>query len=448
MAGQRRRVVITGMGCVTPLGVTVEALWQNLLAARSGVGLTTIFDASRFPTKISAEVRDWSLFPALEDLPPGAVDPSVWQHCGRHTRFAAGAAAAAMRGAGLLGGLDDPERLGIYLGSGEGQQDFDSFTRMMMASIDGRTPGEAAGNSTDSLDVAAFTRMGLEMLHPLAEVEQEPNMPAGHLAGLFNAQGPNLNSLTACAASSQAIGEATELIRRGEADVMLSGGTHSMIHPFGVTGFNLLTALSTRNAEPTRASRPFDRDRDGFVLGEGAAMVVLEDLEHARRRGATIHGEILGYGSTADAYRITDTHPEGRGAASCIRMALADAAVAPEDIHYINAHGTSTDVNDRVETLAIKHVFGRQAYATPVSSTKSMMGHLIAAAGATELIVCLLAIRDSVLPPTINYENPDPDCDLDYVPNAAREARCDRALSNSFGFGGQNISLIVGRFDG
>lgn len=437
MAGQRRRVVITGMGCVTPLGVSVEQLWQNLLSAKSGVGLTTIFDASRFPTKISAEVRDWDLFACLGGLPDGAVDPSVWKHCGRHTRFAAGAAAAAMRDAGLLGGLDNPERLGIYLGSGEGQQDFDSFTRMMMASIQG-----------DSLDVAAFTRMGLEMLHPLAEVEQEPNMPAGHLAGLFNAQGPNLNSLTACAASSQAIGEATELIRRGEADVMLSGGTHSMIHPFGVTGFNLLTALSTRNAEPTRASRPFDRDRDGFVLGEGAAMVVLEDLEHARRRGAKIHGEILGYGSTADAYRITDTHPEGRGAASCIRMALADAQLSPEDIHYINAHGTSTDVNDRVETLAIKHVFGRQAYATPVSSTKSMMGHLIAAAGATELIVCLLAIRDSVLPPTINYEHPDPDCDLDYVPNAARKARCDHALSNSFGFGGQNISLIAGRFKG
>ena len=271
-------------------------------------------------------------------------------------------------------------------------------------------------------------------------------MPAGHLAGLFNAQGPNLNCLTACAASSQAIGEACEIVRRGEADVMLSGGTHSMIHPFGVTGFNLLTALSTRNDEPTRASRPFDNDRDGFVLGEGAAMVVLEELEHARRRGATIHGELLGYGSTADAYRITDTHPEGRGAAACMRLALADAGLGLTDIDYINAHGTSTSVNDQVETLAIKKVFGERAYRIPVSSTKSMMGHLIAAAGATELIVCLLAIRDGILPPTINYETPDPNCDLDYVPNKAREGRCDRALSNSFGFGGQNISLIVGRF--
>jgi 3-oxoacyl-[acyl-carrier-protein] synthase II len=429
MVAGRRRVVITGMGCVTPLGLGVEPLWQNLMAGKSAVGLTTVFDASRFPTKISAEVRGW-------DIADEGQDPTRWKFCGRHTKFAAGAALQAMKDAGLPQGLTaDPTRLGVYLGSGEGQQDFDSFTRMMNAAIAG-----------DVLDVAKFTRAGLESLHPLAEVEQEPNMPAGHLAGLFDAQGPNLNCLTACAASSQAIGEAAELVRRGEADVMLSGGTHSMIHPFGVTGFNLLTALSTRNDEPTRASRPFDNERDGFVLGEGAAMVVLEELEHAKRRGARIHGELLGYGSTADAYRITDTHPEGRGAASCIRMALADAGLGLGDIDYVNAHGTSTSVNDRVETLAIKTVFGEQAYKIPVSSTKSMMGHLIAAAGATELIVCLLAIRDGVVPPTINYEHPDPDCDLDYVPNKAREAKCERALSNSFGFGGQNISLIVSRY--
>jgi 3-oxoacyl-[acyl-carrier-protein] synthase II len=393
------------------------------------VGLTTVFDASRFPTKISAEVRNW-------DIADEGQDAKHWQFCGRHTKFAAGAALQAMRDAGLEKGLPaDPARLGVYLGSGEGQQDFDSFTSMMMAAISG-----------DTLDVAKFTKLGLETLHPLSEVEQEPNMPAGHLAGMFNAQGPNLNCLTACAASSQAIGEAAELVRRGDADVMLSGGTHSMIHPFGVTGFNLLTALSTRNDEPARASRPFDNERDGFVLGEGAAMVVLEELEHAKRRGAKIHGELLGYGSTADAYRITDTHPEGRGAAACITMALKDAGLGTHDIHYINAHGTSTDVNDKVETLAIKKVFGEHAYKIPVSSTKSMMGHLIAAAGATELIVCLLAIRDGMLPPTINYENPDPNCDLDYVPNKSRPGKCDRALSNSFGFGGQNIALIVGRY--
>ena len=427
----RRRVVITGIGCVTPLGLGVEPLWKNLMVGASGVGLTTVFDASRFPTKISAEVRNW-------DISDEGQDAARWRFCGRHTKFAAGAALQAMKDAGLPHGLPaDPTRLGVYLGSGEGQQDFDSFTRMMNAAITG-----------DVLDVAKFTKEGLETLHPLAEVEQEPNMPAGHLAGLFDAQGPNLNCLTACAASSQAIGEAAEIVRRGEADVMLSGGTHSMIHPFGVTGFNLLTALSTRNDEPARASRPFDNERDGFVLGEGAAMVVLEELEHAKRRGAHIHGELIGYGSTADAYRITDTHPEGRGASSCIRLALADAGLGVYDIDYINAHGTSTSVNDRVETLAIKNVFGDHAYKIPVSSTKSMMGHLIAAAGATELIVCLLAIRDRMLPPTINYENPDPDCDLDYVPNKARAGKCDRALSNSFGFGGQNISLIVGRYTG
>ena len=403
MVAGRRRVVVTGMGCVTPLGLTVEELWKNLVAGRSGVGPTTVFDASRFPTKISAEVRNWD----ITDEGQPAAD---WQYCGRHTKFAAGAALQAMRAAGLPKGLEtDPTRLGIYLGSGEGQQAFDAFTSMMMAAI-----------KEDTLDVATFTKLGLETLHPLTEVEQEPNMPAGHLAALFNAQGPNLNCLTACAASSQAIGEAVEIIRRGEADVMLSGGCHSMIHPFGVTGFNLLTALSTRNDEPQRASRPFDNERDGFVLGEGAAMVVLEDLEHAKQRGATIHGEVVGYGSTADAYRITDTHPEGRGAAACIRMALNDASLGLDSIDYVNAHGTSTDVNDKVETLALKKVFGERAYQIPVSSTKSMMGHLIAAAGATEMIVCLLAIRDGLLPPTINYEYPDPNCDLDYVPNKVR----------------------------
>jgi 3-oxoacyl-[acyl-carrier-protein] synthase II len=302
--------------------------------------------------------------------------------------------------------------------------------------------------ASGEFDMRQFTKAGLELSHPTVELEQEPNMPAGHLASLFNAQGPNVNCLTACAASSQAIGEATEIIRRGDADAMLSGGAHSMIHPFGVTGFNLLTALSTSNDEPTKASRPFDRLRDGFVLGEGGAMVVLEELEHAKRRGATILGEVMGYGTTADAYRITDIHPEGRGAIACMKMAIADAGLSPADIQYVNAHGTSTAVNDRVETVACKQVFGERAMQTPVSSTKSMMGHLIAAAGVTEMIVCLMAIRDNVLPPTINYENPDTDLDLDYVPNQSRQAKCDFALSNSFGFGGQNISLVVGRWRG
>jgi 3-oxoacyl-[acyl-carrier-protein] synthase II len=426
----RRRVVVTGIGCVTPLGTDVETLWRRLRNSESGVGRTTLFDASNFPTQISAEVRDW-------DLSAVGEDPEKWKHQGRHTRFAVGAARQAVAGAGLADARLDPARFGVYLGSGEGQQDFGRFTQMMVSALHG-----------DQLDITAFTRKGFEILHPIAELEQEPNMPAGHLASLFGAQGPNVNCLTACAASSQAIGEATEMIRWGDADVMLSGGTHSMIHPFGVTGFNLLTALSTHNDEPTKASRPFDMNRDGFVLGEGAAMLVLEELEHAKARGAQILGEIVGYGSTADAFRITDTHPEGRGATSCLRMALDDAGKNPEDIDYINAHGTSTEVNDKVESLAIKRVFGEQAFKVPVSSTKSMMGHLIAAAGATELIVCLLAIRDNVLPPTINYETPDPECDLDYIPNTAREARCDLAASNSFGFGGQNVTLIASRFHG
>ncbi len=424
----RRRVVVTGMGLVTPLGSDLEQVWQQLLSGASGIGYTSLFDASSFPTRISAEVKNW-------DVSDVGEDPERWKHHGRHTRFAVGAAKKAMRDAGLSETDYDPLRFGIYLGSGEGQQDFDRFTRMMVSALKG-----------PELDVAQFTKTGMEILDPIDELEQEPNMPAGHLAGLFNAQGPNLNCLTACAASSQAVGEAVEMIRRGDADLMLSGGTHSMIHPFGVTGFNLLGALSTRNDEPSKASRPFDRGRDGFVLGEGAAMLILEDLDFARKRGARIYGEITGYGSTADAFRITDTHPEGRGAAKCMSLALEDAGLGPSDLHYINAHGTSTNVNDKVETVAIKRALGEHAYQVPISSTKSMMGHLIAAAGATELIVCLLAIRDNVLPPTTNYETPDPDCDLDYVPNQARQRRCDHAATNSFGFGGQNITLVASRF--
>jgi 3-oxoacyl-[acyl-carrier-protein] synthase II len=425
----RRRVVVSGLGCITPLGTDVPTLWQRLQRGESGVGYTSVFDASRFPTKISAEVRDWNIADVGED-------PQAWTLHGRHTKFAIGAAKKAVADAGILDQRLDPTRFGVYLGSGEGQQDFECFARMMTRALKG-----------DQFDLAQFTKAGLEWLHPLVELEQEPCMPAGHLAAMFNAQGPNANCLTACAASSQAIGEAAEIIRRGDAEVMLSGGTHSMIHPFGVTGFNLLTALSTNNEHPQKASRPFDRDRDGFVLGEGAAMVVLEDLEHARKRGANIYGEITGYGSTADAYRITDTHPEGRGATRCIQMALADAGLNTDQLHYINAHGTSTSVNDKVETLAIKNALGEHAYRTPVSSTKSMMGHLIAAAGATELIVCLMAVREGILPPTINYDTPDPECDLDYIPNTAREARCDHALSNSFGFGGQNVTLIVSKMN-
>lgn len=421
----RRRVVVTGMGVVNPLGCEVEQVWKSLLEGKSGVGMISIFDASRYPTKIAAEIRNFT--------PPSLRADAVWKPQARHTQFAMGAAQTAVKQSGILDSKMDPRRLGVYLGAGEGNQNFARFAEMMEAGI---RPAE--------FSVSEFMHKGFETLDAMAELEQEPNMPAAFLATMFDAQGPNCNCLTACAASSQAVGEATEMIRRGEVDAMIAGGAHSMIHQFGVTGFSLLTALSTRNDEPQRASRPFDRLRDGFVLGEGSSIVILEEYEHAKKRGAAIFGEVLGYGSTADAYRITDIHPEGRGAFGCMTQALQDAKLNPSDIGYVNAHGTSTSVNDKVETLACKKVFGEHARNVPVSSTKSMMGHLIAAAGVTEMIVCLMAIRDQVLPPTINLENPDPDCDLDYVPNVARPASLKYALNNSFGFGGQNVTLAVG----
>jgi 3-oxoacyl-[acyl-carrier-protein] synthase II len=423
-----RRVVVTGMGMVTPLGRDVESTWSALCAGKSGVGTISLFDARTFPTRIAAEVDDFRLEDYLDDA-------SRWAEHSRNSKFALAAGTMAMNDSGLRETALDRTRFGVYLGSGEGQHDFPRFVQLVdRTSRDGR------------VDAAEFTRLGARDLHPVREAEQEPGTPSGHLASQFGARGVNSNCLTACAASSQAIGEAFELIRRGNADVILSGGTHSMIHPFGVTGFILLTALSTRNDEPERASRPFDRDRDGFILGEGAGMLVLEELDHARSRGARIHGEIVGYGSTADAFRITDSHDEGRGAIACMKEALEVAGLQPSEIDYINAHGTSTAVNDSIETLAIKRVFGQKAYSVPISSTKSMMGHLIAAAGSVEAIVCLLTIRDGMLPPTINLENPDPECDLDYIPNVARRQSVDLALSNSFGFGGQNITLILRRF--
>ena len=424
----RRRVVVTGVGAITPVGNSVEAMWGVLQEGGSGIGRITHFDASNFPTRIAGEVKNFNLGDYISQ-------PEKFAYAGRNIHFAIAAASQAVKDSGFQDSGIDPAQFGVYLGAGEGQQDFLTFMRLI-----------AAARRNGQVDLEEFMKLGLQELHPQAELEQEPNMPAGHLASLFNAQGPNMNCLTACAASSQAIGEASEIIRRGDATVMLSGGAHSMIHPFGVTGFNLLTALSTNNDNPTGASRPFDKDRDGFVLGEGAGMVILEELEHAKKRGAKIYGELVGYGSTADAFRITDTHPEGRGAVSCIKMALADAKLNTDDLQYINAHGTSTDVNDRVETMAIKQSLGADARNTPVSSVKSMMGHLIAAAGSVEAITCLMTIRDGVLPPTINYTTADPDCDLDYIPNAARPAPVKRALSNSFGFGGQNISLIFSAY--
>ena len=424
-----RRVVITGMGWVTPLGHDLEGVWKRLLAGESGIAPTTIFDARTFPTQFAAEVKGFDLQRFL--------GPHYEPHklCSRNAGFALAAAEMAWRDAGLNGApTHNPEMVGVYLGGGEGPIDFDNF---VAAAIAGWDPEK------HELDSVRWAQVAAERLTAVKEFEQDPNCAAGHIACRFNAQGPNVNTLTACAASTQALGEAASLIRRGDADVMISGGAHSMIHPLGVTGFNRLTALSTRNDTCATASRPFDRTRDGFVLGEGAGILILEELESAKRRGARILAEIIGYGSTADACRVTDMHEDGRGGAAAMRGALADARVQPQEIDYISAHGTGTEENDKIETLAIKTVFGDYARKVPISSVKSMFGHLIAGAGAVELITCVLAIRDGIVPPTTNYNEPDPNCDLDYVPNKSRKAAVRTCLSNSFGFGGQNDTLIV-----
>jgi 3-oxoacyl-[acyl-carrier-protein] synthase II len=428
----RRRVVITGIGSITPVGHTAEATFDAALRGECGVDYTTRFDARAFPTQISSEVKNFN----LNNWLPNAAD---YAKAGENTKFALVAAQQALRDAGLHDAAgSDRTRFGVYLGSGEGAEDFYSL-------VDGI--GRAADANGFRADAGQFCRTARHLFDPRREAEFEMHTTAGHLAEEFELLGPNFTCLTACAASAQAIGEATEFIRHNDADLMLAGGAHSMIHPLGVTGFNRLTALSTRNAEPKRASRPFDRDRDGFVLGEGAGMVILEELEHARKRGARIYAELTGYGTTGDAYRMTDPHPEGRGAVKSMLDALKDARVAPDDIGYINAHGTSTAANDECETAAIKGAFGEKAYKIPVSSSKSMLGHLIAAGGAVELILSIQAMLRGALLPTINYETPDPKCDLDYVPNVARDkAGIRNVLSNSFGFGGQNITLIASRY--
>jgi 3-oxoacyl-[acyl-carrier-protein] synthase II len=419
------------MGVVTPLGHSVDELFKSQIAGKSGVAPIKGFNARNFATTFAAEVKDF-------DLKNFIPDCGRWVHSGVNSRFSAAASQQALTDAGILGMKNvDPTRCGIYLGCGEGIQDFEG----LVAAIAKTYQPEKRLVESGSFVAAAMTH-----LHGEREAEQEMHTTAGHLAAHFGLEGPNYSCLTACAAGSQGIGEAVEMIRQDEADVMLTGGAHSMIHPIGVTGFNLLTALSTNGVEPAKASRPFDAKRDGFVLGEGSGILIIEGLDHAKKRGAKIYAEVTGYGSTCDAFRATDSHPEGRGAVACISAALADAHLNPTDIGYINAHGTSTQVNDLVESIAIKKAFGADAYKVPVSSSKSMLGHLIAAAGAVELIISIMAMRRGVLPPTINYENPDPECDLDYLPNVAREKRVRHVLSNSFGFGGQNVSLVASYF--
>jgi 3-oxoacyl-[acyl-carrier-protein] synthase II len=421
-----RRVVITGVGCVCPVGNTVAASWEALLKGRSGVARTTLFDASQFPARISAEVKNFE-----RDFPELCAQ---YPKTGRNVLFALAAGRQAVQASGLQHAGYDPVRVGVYTGAGEGGSDFRHFMSLI-----------ARSSNDGDCQLDRFTKLGLQELDAVVEMEQEPSMVPAHLAGEFGFAGPNLNTLTACAAAAQAIGESVKVIQEGTVDAMLTGGSSSMIHPFGVSGFCLLTTLSTRNDEPERASRPFDRERNGFVLGEGAGMLVLEEYESAKKRGATIYAELAGYGSTADAYRLTDIHPEGRGAAEAMRLALHEAQLNPADISYLNAHGTSTKANDSIETLAIHRIFGSAADRLPISSTKSMTGHLVAAGGGIEAVFATLALRDGVAPPTINYETPDPECDLDYIPNQPRELPIRHVLSNSFGFGGQNISLLFSR---
>lgn len=423
----RHRIVITGMGTVNPLAHDVESTWKALLDGQSGISKNELFDASTFPTTFAAQVKDYDLADHVPDATRHAT-------AGRHCRFALGAAVEAwkMSGLGDFAELDRNE-VGVYLGSGEGSLDFDNFTSLMIdAWEDGR------------VDTHQWAKLAFERMDLYREVEQESNMVVAHLAAEFGVRGPAINVLTACAASTQAIGEAAMLVRHGDVPVCITGGAHSMIHPYGLSGFNRLTALSTRNDEVETASRPFDLSRDGFVLGEGASVLILESYEHAKARGANILAEIVGYGASADAFRITDQDPDGLGAAAAMEAALKDAGRQASDIQYVSAHGTGTKQNDAVETRAIKRVFGEDAK-VPVSSVKSMLGHLIAAAGATELITCILALRDGLLPPTANLNHPDPECDLDYIPNEPRKADVSCVMSNSMGFGGQNNTLILTR---
>lgn len=427
-----RRVVITGLGAVTPVGNSVKETWRNLRQGESGVKPISLFDAGSFPTRIAGEVKN--------------LDGSKWlngdnnlRFLGRNSLFALEAAYEAIRDAGLEKGRINPSRIGIYFGAGDGGFNFQEYASILHQSMNGNDP---------LIDPKLYYENRTRKTDPKSLLEQEPFQVVNHLARLYEIQGPVSNCLTACAASSQAIGEACWIIRRGETDAMITGGAHSMIHPLGLAGFNLLTALSTRNAEPEKASRPFDKNRDGFVLSEGAGVLILEELEHAKRRGAPIYAELVGYGCTADAFRLTDPHPDGRGAIQAMRLSLEDAKLNTDEVCYINAHGTSTQLNDQIETHGVKEVFKEKAGGIPISSIKSMLGHMIAAAGAVELIASVLTIRDGIIPPTINYDVPDGACDLDYVPNVAREAKVETVLSNSFGFGGQNIALVVKRFNG
>lgn len=409
MAG--RRVVVTGLGAITPLGNTVTESWQNLLAGRSGVDKITIFDASEYVTQIAAEVKNFDPADYFERKEARKID--------RYTQFALIAADEAVQDSGLNLQQEDRDRIGVIIGSGIG------------------------GMLTFEEEHSKLVHKGPKRVSPFFIPMMISDIAAGHVSMKYNLKGPNYATVSACASSAHSIGSALRAIQYGDADIMVAGGAEATVCPMGVAGFNSMKAISTRNDEPQKASRPFDAQRDGFVIGEGGAIVILEELEHALARGATIYAEMAGIGFTADAHHITQPAPEGEGAVRAIRAALADAGLRPQDIQYINAHGTSTDANDRNETTAIKTVFGDLAYEVGISSTKSMTGHLLGASGAIEMIVSTLAIKENKIPPTINYEYPDPDCDLNYTPNKMVEKEVKAALSNSFGFGGHNVCLCV-----
>ena len=430
------RVAITGAGVVTPIGSGYDEFCDALRAGRSGVGQITAFDSAGLDTRIAAEVRN-----GAADL-AGWVEPAkAVKLMSRAALFAVAAAGMARRHARLGRDAVSPRRLGIVVGAGGmGPTDLDLLATQAGAAID------SAGANGQGWDIPAFARLFAERTNPVATLRGLPNLAAAHVAIQHDAQGPNSTITTACCAGTQAIGEGLRLLQRGDADVVLAGGADAGVNPVAVLGFSLLGTLSRRNGEPEKASRPFDRERDGFVIGEGAGFVVLEREDFARARGAPVLAELAGFGASCDAYRITDERPDAESAAHAIRLCLADAAVSAGDIGYVNAHGTGTRMNDITETRAIRQSLGSRADLVPVSSTKSMIGHLLAAAGAVELVAALIAIQERFLPPTINLDVAGDECDLDYVPNVARPAMPEAALSTSFGFGGQNACLAIRRW--
>jgi 3-oxoacyl-[acyl-carrier-protein] synthase II len=408
------RVVVTGIGLVTPVGSDRKTTWDSLLEGKSGIDYISLFDAEGFESRIAAEVNDFDAAPILGRKEARRLD--------RFAQFACVAALEALEDAGLDMATEDPDRVGVLIGSGVG------------------------GIITITEQHKILLNKGPKRVSPFLVPMMLGDMASGQVSMMIGAKGPNFSTVSACATGTDSIGEALEMIRRGRADVVIAGGTEAAVCEIGVAGFNSCMALSTRNDDPQGASRPFDSDRDGFVLGEGAGLVVLESLEHAEKRGANVLAELAGYGASSDAHHVTQPHPEGEGAARAMKWAIEDAKLVPENVDYINAHGTSTPLNDKFETIAMKRMYGGHAYNLKISSTKSMTGHLLGAAGGIEAAFSVLAIKEGIIPPTINLDDSDPDCDLDYVPNKAIKQKVDVAMSNSLGFGGHNASLVFKSF--